>query len=705
MADRKKKAVTFEELKVHINEEEDIKLIESKLTKVLSSKFEKGTLKTEYYCGKCKKPHTYEVESEEAYKVMLPEKCPECGQKISRKNDFSAFFIWRTAIVNGIKRFLVALYKLRNEEFILEGIMALGEEGTVKGYRLQYYGFKAATISFIYCWETENPFNYFWGNSKEELENQIGSDLVNNSAIRLDTVMDAFLKKKVVRKVNRTDKRVTLFKKIEALLPEPPEPNFKEPLPYAIYSENGVDLLSHTKEISAVCPVCGKTSTYTVKECLQVIINNLRCSHCNNELVLLPSQEAVENKRTHQFVTLVDDAEIDGVLYIVTRNIRYVRKAYVPDTVQTDVVESYVVSKEERFKITSSGRAEKMLAYSNYSDIVVRAESLKYSAIDIYLKSSLKDNFIAYIEAFLNNPLIEKATKDGLAYEYLHTNLFDKSKSTLFEALQINRRYYNILQVICPKVNGVYTAYPMPIRTNTHYGNSKSVYNVIKTMQEISIIEPNPSEEDIRYILDNEIKTDFIIRIKNVLKDISLKTMLEYIQRVNMFQCIPVASAAGEWADYLYAAEKLQMDLTDRKVKYPNSLRREHDICTFKWQTILEANKKEYFADACKEIKQEYSYEGKDYLITAPMSYEELFEEGRKLSHCVGNYGDRILEHTTNILFLRKKKNPSEPFYTIEVSNSRRIVQIRGLRNCYLEEKNPECLSFIAEWKEKKQIV
>ena len=111
--------MTFEELKVHINEEEDIKLIESKLTKVLSSKFENGTNKTEYYCGKCKKPHTYEVDSEDAYKVMLPEKCPECGQKISQKNDFSAFFIWRTAIVNGIKRFLVSLNKLRNEEFII----------------------------------------------------------------------------------------------------------------------------------------------------------------------------------------------------------------------------------------------------------------------------------------------------------------------------------------------------------------------------------------------------------------------------------------------------------------------------------------------------------------------------------------------------------------------------------------------------------
>ena len=69
------------------------------------------------------------------------------------------------------------------------------------------------------------------------------------------------------------------------------------------------------------------------------------------------------------------------------------------------------------------------------------------------------------------------------------------------------------------------------------------------------------------------------------------------------------------------------------------------------------------------------------------MSASEIVDEGRYLHHCVGgdNYLRKHNDKTTIICFLRAKKNPEEPFITVELRNGK-IEQWYG----YLDEKPDE---------------
>ena len=71
----------------------------------------------------------------------------------------------------------------------------------------------------------------------------------------------------------------------------------------------------------------------------------------------------------------------------------------------------------------------------------------------------------------------------------------------------------------------------------------------------------------------------------------------------------------------------------------------------------------------------------KDLTIIVPQNDADIQREGAILAHCVGSYSERHANGKLNILFLRRKDNPKQPYYTIEVSSGGQIVQCRGFKN------------------------
>lgn len=75
-------------------------------------------------------------------------------------------------------------------------------------------------------------------------------------------------------------------------------------------------------------------------------------------------------------------------------------------------------------------------------------------------------------------------------------------------------------------------------------------------------------------------------------------------------------------------------------------------------------------------------YEFGDYVLKTPDTIDELEKEGRELHHCVASYLKKIVEMKTIILFLRKKENIDEPYYTVEVNpSSNNVIQCRTYSN------------------------
>ena len=103
-----------------------------------------------------------------------------------------------------------------------------------------------------------------------------------------------------------------------------------------------------------------------------------------------------------------------------------------------------------------------------------------------------------------------------------------------------------------------------------------------------------------------------------------------------------------------------------------------------------------------KKLKK-YFYEDENFLIVAPKTGEEIAKEGNSLGHCVGSYISYVAKGSTNILFLRKKSAPDKPFFTIEMTNEKKIRQIHGFANSNITS-NKEAQAFYLKWLKEMDI-
>lgn len=103
-----------------------------------------------------------------------------------------------------------------------------------------------------------------------------------------------------------------------------------------------------------------------------------------------------------------------------------------------------------------------------------------------------------------------------------------------------------------------------------------------------------------------------------------------------------------------------------------------------------------------KERKQ-YEYEDDAYVIRLPNDSNEIIREGDKQRICIGGYTSRHALGQTNLFFLRRKSDPTTPFYAIEMDNTKRIVQIHGFGNSWLGN-NPEVIPTVVRWLRKNGI-
>jgi hypothetical protein len=118
-----------------------------------------------------------------------------------------------------------------------------------------------------------------------------------------------------------------------------------------------------------------------------------------------------------------------------------------------------------------------------------------------------------------------------------------------------------------------------------------------------------------------------------------------------------------------------------------------------------DAAKRAKIYEKTKKERLGLEYEDDNYIIRLPEDEDEISNEGFVLSHCVGGYAQRHIVGATTIMFLRRKKNPDDPWYTIEVSNGR-ISQIHGKSNCWLAytEEGRKAIPFTMKWLHKNKI-
>lgn len=151
-----------------------------------------------------------------------------------------------------------------------------------------------------------------------------------------------------------------------------------------------------------------------------------------------------------------------------------------------------------------------------------------------------------------------------------------------------------------------------------------------------------------------------------------------------------------DYSDYLEQCRGLNYDMHDTAISMPHDFQVMHErlseLTKIKINNKARAAFKENYP-----LREKLEYRLGCLFIRQPKSMNEIADEGALLQHCVGGYAERHANGILHILFIRRADKPDIPYYTVELSASGNIVQVRGLRNCPMTE---EVTDFINNYKQ-----
>lgn len=240
---------------------------------------------------------------------------------------------------------------------------------------------------------------------------------------------------------------------------------------------------------------------------------------------------------------------------------------------------------------------------------------------------------------------------------------------------------------------------PLIFWIEKQYGANEAMYFAEKLVQS-GITELNFSAHRY-YRHENDylmLDIEMFVKIMESPYRINLRRFIDYIlfdlyaQGYSVVDC----SFFNEYLDYL----QMQSDFYGKiKEKYPSHFKTEHDIMALKVNQAKLVIKCENFAQQNEAIK-DLSYSGKSYCIVIPAKPEDLADEGINLSHCVGQYIDRVASGDCHILFMRRRSEPERSLITLQLCG-RQICQAQGMNRRPITDQERK---FLMQWGREKNI-
>jgi len=162
------------------------------------------------------------------------------------------------------------------------------------------------------------------------------------------------------------------------------------------------------------------------------------------------------------------------------------------------------------------------------------------------------------------------------------------------------------------------------------------------------------------------------------------KVIKYFLKQIRKGHYAEATDVLVDWRDYRRQCAELGIDLKEEHNLFPNDLYAAHTKLTHRIkikQDELINLKIQQRIHALDKL----TFEWNGYLIRPAQSSIELFEEGKRLKHCVGSYAKDYAEGKKDIFLIREIEKPNIPFYTMEVQGNK-VVQCRGLRNCSMTD-------------------
>ena len=317
-------------------------------------------------------------------------------------------------------------------------------------------------------------------------------------------------------------------------------------------------------------------------------------------------------------------------------------------------------------------------------ELIMNNKAVKRTGFVEYTKASLSLD-IRYFDALQKIPSLEMISKIGL-HQLVHDLIYADDKD-IPGYLKKEDKGTGIKRLTKPQMQSL-------IQSDCHLSQFVAYMQVAKKDTEALYEDFHwiSSRSHSRHVLD-------VLRVK--IPNMTVKKMREYLDHVDEAQCCTVGESAQLWADYVRMLRDLDCDLTDKHLIFPNSLKREHDKAARKMSQVKDEKLNAVFKErAAKNDK--YAWENEEFKVLIPHDISELYEEGRKLSHCVGTYGKVVAEGRSVVAFIRKATDVDTPLCTIEIRQNA-IVQARGMSN-RPAENIPKMKTFIKAWAANKGL-
>lgn len=184
--------------------------------------------------------------------------------------------------------------------------------------------------------------------------------------------------------------------------------------------------------------------------------------------------------------------------------------------------------------------------------------------------------------------------------------------------------------------------------------------------------EKRITQETLTYLMEKKI---YPRNCEDLLESVrSVNRMVNYLKKQKE------KNALNLWEDYIRMAREEGFDVTDDIVRLPRNLRARHDELVEIRQERADRERMKREKEKYKKLNGEifkhlqeaarFYWENDEYAFIPAGKCEELIKEGRELHHCVGSstrYMEGMAEGSSWIIFLRKKDDLNEAYYTLEM--------------------------------------
>ena len=205
-------------------------------------------------------------------------------------------------------------------------------------------------------------------------------------------------------------------------------------------------------------------------------------------------------------------------------------------------------------------------------------------------------------------------------------------------------------------------------------------------------------------MLEKTLKERKVARIEGIENYLHYSQIKQLPKEVNLTKFQHWFMRKGErfsyYMDYLHMLEELNTPFTD-DVLFPKNLQLAHDNATNTLNLLERELEEQQYQERKIQLKA-LETEIDDLLFLAPHSLQEIVEEGQVLHHCVGSqhYLEQHTNGTTTIIFIRRKEEPSMPYFTLEYRNQQ-VTQIQG--KCNRQEVPEKIKQAVRQWQENLQ--